>query len=230
MSVGKFCARSLFSGKEQTFFFRFPVLRFTQGAPGPFVEVAGSSLPELVKEAFSDPDFQRQVRGLEAMLRVRERSCRKPSCCLQEDAHGDSAITVGSDGARPSSRVCRVSSGGLETVQTTAGKSKGNPGSLEVIASDFSKFCAGTSASGRIAHAIAGMNQRIIGLPEDIEFSSSKHRVQNPDFLHASEGENEGITELLEVRESGFRIRSDASVAAATAGDHEGIMGLRVSQ
>ena len=101
-------------------------------------------------------------------------------------AHGD----CGSEGARPSPGVCRVSSGFLETVQTTAGTSKGNPGSLGVIASDFSKFCAGTSAPGgaRTAHAIAGKSQRIIGLPEDIEFDSSKHHVQNPASLPATEG------------------------------------------
>ena len=84
ISFDKCCARSLVSGKGQS----SPKLSFSgsrpcvsaQSAPGPFVEVAGSPLPELVKEAFSDPDFQRQVRGLEAMLRVRERSCRIPSC------------------------------------------------------------------------------------------------------------------------------------------------------
>ena len=65
ISFGKFCARSLVFGKGQ----RSPKLPFTgsrscvsaQSAPGPFVEAAGSPLPELVKEAFSDPDFQRQV-------------------------------------------------------------------------------------------------------------------------------------------------------------------------
>ena len=106
----------------------------------------------------------------------------------------------------------------METVQTTAGKSKGNPGSLEVIASDFSKFCAGTSASGRSAHAIAGMNQRIFGFPEDNESDSFKHHVQNLDFLRASEGEYDGSTGLLEVREPHFRMRTDASVAAAASG------------
>ena len=93
------------------------------------MEVGGSPLPELVKEAFSDPAFQR------------ERSCRKPSCCLQEDAHGECAGAFGSEGGRPSPGVCHVYSGGLETVQTTAGKSNGNPGFLDVIASGFSKFC-----------------------------------------------------------------------------------------
>ena len=244
-SFGKFCARSLVFGQGQS----SPKLSFSgsrscvsaQSAPGPFVEVAGSSLPELVKEAFSDPVFQRQVRGLEAMLCVRERSCWKPSCCLQEDAHGDCASTVGSASAHSSSQVCRLSSVGLETVQTTAGKSKGNPSSLEVIASDFSKFCDGTSASGRPAHAIACMNQRFFGLSEDIEYDSSKHHVQNHDFLRASEGENDGITGLLEVREPHFRMRSDASVAAATSGqvvssslhatasESVGIRGSRVS-
>ena len=67
---------------------------------------------------------------------------------------------------------------------TTAGKSNGNHGFLEVIASDFSKFRAGTTAStessaatgprafpagARNPHAMAGKSQRIIGLPEGIE-------------------------------------------------------------
>ena len=76
ISFGKFCVRSLVGSRSCV---------SAQSAPGPFVDVAGSSLPELVKEAFSDPDFQRQVRGLEAMLRVRESLCRKPSFCPQED-------------------------------------------------------------------------------------------------------------------------------------------------
>ena len=180
------------------------------------MEVAGSPLPELVKEAFSDPDFQRQIRGLEAMLRARERSCRKTSCCPQEDAHGDCDVAFGSEGGRPSPGVCRVYSEGLETVQTTVGESNGNPGFLEVIESDFSKVCAGTSASGgaRTAHAIADESQRIVGLLEDIEFDSSKHLVQNPASLHATAGESKEITRLLEVRESDC-MRAGAAVAAA---------------
>ena len=71
ISFGKFCARSLVSCKGQS----SPKLSFScsrscvsaQSAPGPFVEVAASPLPELVTEAFSDPSFQRQVRGFEAM-------------------------------------------------------------------------------------------------------------------------------------------------------------------
>ena len=107
-------------------------------------------------------------------------------------------------------------------------ESNGNPGFLEVIASDFSKFCAGTSASGgaMTAHAIAGKSQRIIGLPEDMEFHSSKHLVQNPASLHASAGENEEITGLLEVRESDCM---RAGAAVATAGEREGIVGFRGS-
>ena len=41
--------------------------------------MAGSSLPELVREAFSDPVFQRHVGGLEAMLRVREGGVSAPA-------------------------------------------------------------------------------------------------------------------------------------------------------
>ena len=39
---------------------------------------ASFSQSELVKEAFSDPSFLLQVRGLEAMLRVRERAVAHP--------------------------------------------------------------------------------------------------------------------------------------------------------
>ena len=39
---------------------------------------ASFSQSELVKEAFSDPSFLQQVRGLEAMLRVRERAVAHP--------------------------------------------------------------------------------------------------------------------------------------------------------
>ena len=78
------------------------------------------------------------------------------------------------------------------------------------------------------AHAIAGKSQRIVGLPEDIEFHSSKHLVQNPASLHATASENAEITGLLEVPESDC-MRAGAAVAAATAGDSEGIIGFRGS-
>ena len=55
------------------------------------------SQSELVKEAFSDPSFLKQVRGLEAMLRVRARS------------HFESGIQ-------------RVSSGCAENAQFVAGE------------------------------------------------------------------------------------------------------------
>ena len=40
----------------------------------PGKSVSSPSQSELVKEAFSDPSFLKQLRGLEAMLRVRERA------------------------------------------------------------------------------------------------------------------------------------------------------------
>ena len=97
----------------------------------------------------------------------------------------------------------------------------------EILATGPRAFYGGA----RTAHAIAGKSQRIIGLPEDIEFDSSKHLVQNPASVHGTAGESEEVTGLLEVRESDFPMRAGAAAtAAATAGDSEGIIGFRVSE
>ena len=82
ISFGKFCARSLVSGKGQS----SPKLSVSgswscisaQSALGPFVKVTGSALPgaacdSLVEEEFKDPEFCKRVAGLERMLRVRSR-------------------------------------------------------------------------------------------------------------------------------------------------------------
>ena len=90
-------------------------------------EPGNQVLPELVKEAFSDPSFLEQVRGLEAMLRVRARavapcvtsaarSVQQPSC---DD------VADGTDGVHSDAGVLRVHSGGAETAHAAAGASPG---------------------------------------------------------------------------------------------------------
>ena len=84
-------------------------------------------LPELVKEAFSDPSFLQQVRGLEATLRVRGRavatSAASAAWSVQQPSCDDFAD--GTDGVRSDAGVLRVHSGSAETAHATAGASKG---------------------------------------------------------------------------------------------------------
>ena len=49
-----------------------------------------------------------------------------------------------------------------------------NEGVFHVPESDCSKFCAGSSASGGSARAIAGINQSFSGCSVDIEFDTSQ--------------------------------------------------------
>ena len=107
------------------------------------------------------------VRGLEALLRVRERSVLLPSCGSQEGVHDVCDFAHATEFVCSEIGVLRVYSGGAETAHATAGASKGITGLLEVIESDCSKNRAAITATeesaavkgqvgSSLAHSIAG--------------------------------------------------------------------------
>ena len=99
---------------------------------------------ELVKQAFSDPSFLKQVRGLEAMLRVRARS------------HSGSGFLP-------------VSFGRAENAHSVAGASTGFIELLEDTESGASKTCAVVIAENDAAvRATAGVSARAESAPVSV--------------------------------------------------------------
>ena len=80
----------------------------------------------VVRDVFSDLLYAREVRGLEAMLRVRARSTRPLLGC----DHDERGLGDGVDGARPA-RVLRDSSEGTEIVHATTEENEGVTGLLD---------------------------------------------------------------------------------------------------
>ena len=102
------------------------------------------SQSELVKQAFSDPRFLKQVRGLEALLRVRARS-------------------------RSESGVQLVSSGRAENAYSAAGASTGIFDLLEDTESCASKTCAVVNAVNDAAmRSIASVNAGAVSAPVSV--------------------------------------------------------------
>ena len=85
------------SSNEEMFVNFSPRTGSLEHAPVPGTSVSSPSCgslsqSELVKEAFSDPSFLKQVRGLEAMLRVRARAV------APDGAHSDAGVLPVSSG------------------------------------------------------------------------------------------------------------------------------------
>ena len=121
-----------------------------------------STESELVKEAFSDPRFLKQVDWVEAMLRVRARVSADTA------AAGASTGTTGllegmetklRDGIKDSLATNKRDLGGMEGVRSALGVRREFGGARTVLET-------------------AGEMKGIIGLPDGIESDSSKHLAE----------------------------------------------------
>ena len=117
-----------------------------------------STESELVKEAFSDPCFLKQVRGLEAMLRVRDRvSPGRADVAGAGESTGtigllegnDRDVSAGIQGVRSALGV-RDDYGGARTALDSAGETKGIIGLPDGIESDLSKNLVDITASDSV--------------------------------------------------------------------------------
>ena len=132
-----------------------------------------STESELIKEAFSDPGFLKQVRGPEAMLRVRARvSPGRADTAAAGESTGtiglldgnDRDVSAGIKGVRSVLGV-RDDFGGAWTALDSAGGTNGIIGLPEGMESDFSKNLADITASDSVLvmGATAGESEGIIG-------------------------------------------------------------------
>ena len=185
---------------------------------------ANVSLSLVQAELLNDPEFAKNVKGLEGMLRVRDRLGETDRVCVQvrnsalqggsrdAGAVAPGAASVGVEGGRVPLLRLNSAGGGVGCApdvvgvrSSTASDSSGFVDLLEVHESGFS----GNSADAA-AHETAGESTRIAGLLEvrEPEFSKKAGAA-----AHAPAGESERNLGLRQVIESHSRLNSSVGVA-----------------
>ena len=170
-----------------------------------------STESELVKEAFSDPCFLKQVKSLELMLRVRDRVA---------DRKGGSPSRCEREGAAPSvSETEFCVSEGIDGVRLVSGATTGECGIDGLLESAVLKNLAGCAvSSGRSTRGPLVRPAPVAGFEDVSVFkqnagvaSSSVRRApvvgalrRSGPSAHATASESDRVIGLLEVTESEF--------------------------
>ena len=164
------------------------------------------SLSLFQAQMLNDPKFAKNVKGLEGMLRVRERLGESSRVFVP--APGSAVHNARQDAGYVAPGSASV---GISAASAIAGESKEIIELLQVCETDFPEK-VGTSA----ASAIAGESKEIIELLEVCE-TDFPEKV-GTSAAAATAGERKGINGLLEVIESEFSAKSGAAAVAETVG------------